>query len=66
MSAPGSRRELGAVPSAQLRYDPRTQVWTLHWIDGDSKWHIVQVMPRFNIKELLAEVEVDPYCLFFG
>jgi hypothetical protein len=54
------------VPSAQFRYDPRTQVWTLHWIDRDSKWHIVQVMPTFEITELLAEVEADPYCLFFG
>jgi hypothetical protein len=54
------------VPSAQFRYDPRTQVWTLHWIDGDSIWHIVQVMPTFEITELLAEVEGDPYCLFFG
>jgi hypothetical protein len=54
------------VPSAQLRYDPRTQAWTLHWIDGDSKWHIVQVMPTFEITELLAAVEADPDCLFFG
>ena len=54
------------VPSAQFRYDPRTQVWTLHWADRDSRWHIVQVTPTFEIKELLDEVEADRDCLFFG
>ncbi|MEY2420644.1 MAG: hypothetical protein QOI95_711 [Acidimicrobiaceae bacterium] len=54
------------VPSAQFRYDPRTQVWALYWADRDSKWHIVQVTPTFEIEELLDEVEADPHCLFFG
>lgn len=54
------------VPSAQLRYDDKTRVWSLYWIDSDDRWHIVQVAPTLDVGELIAEIERDPDCLFFG
>jgi len=54
------------VPSAQLRYDERTRVWALYWIDSNDKWHIVEATPTLVVEELLAEIDDDPDCLFFG
>jgi len=62
---PGSTDWL-RVPSAQLRYDERTRVWSLYWHASDDRWHIVQVAPTLDVSELLAEIEADPDCLFFG
>src|SRR5438132_14028212 len=53
------------VPSAQLRLDPYTRVWSLYWIDSHDRWHIVQAAPTLDVGELLAEIEADPDCLFF-
>src|SRR5260221_4143900 len=54
------------VPSAQLRLDPHTQIWSLYWIDSHDRWHIVPATPTPDVVELLAEIEADPDCLFFG
>ena len=54
------------VPSAQLRYDPFTRIWSLYWIDSHDRWHIVQATPSRDIEELLTEIGEDPDCLFFG
>ncbi len=54
------------VPSAQLRYDERTRVWALYWTDVNDRWHIVQATPTLDVRDLLAVIEADPDCLFFG
>lgn len=55
-------------PMAQLRYLDDEGRWTLHWADRNSRWHEYREGRIFtgSAAELLAEIEEDPTCIFWG
>lgn len=55
-------------PLAQLRYHPDDELWTLHCADRNSRWHEYREGGRFTgtAAELLAEIEDDSTCIFWG
>ena len=55
-------------PLAQLRYVPDDERWTLHWADRNSRWHEYREGNIFtgSASELLAEIDEDPTCIFWG
>jgi hypothetical protein len=57
-----SRREV-----ARLRYTTSTGVWTLYWPDRNSRFHRYDdLAPTPTLDRLLAEIEADPICIFWG
>jgi hypothetical protein len=54
-------------PVGQLRYDSGDHQWRLHWSDRNGRWHYYDMSePTANMHELLAEIEDDPTCIFWG
>lgn len=54
-------------PVAQFRYGPDLQVWTLYRADESQKWHLYDhLAPTPDLLRLIAEVDSDPFGLFFG
>jgi hypothetical protein len=51
---------------AQLRFDPDSSLWTLHWPDRNSRWHPYADLDPGAVHELLAEIDDDPTCIFWG
>ena len=52
---------------AQLRYDPKAQMWVLYWRDRNSKWHLYErIAPVKNIDRILAEIDRDPTGIYWG
>jgi hypothetical protein len=55
------------APIAQLRYDHESAPWSLFWADRNDRWHPYdQLYPTRNVKRVVAEIEDDPTCIFFG
>ena len=54
------------VRVAQLRYDPSDRRWTLYWADRNSRWHLYDLIDPGTVDELLAEIDQDPTCIFWG
>ena len=54
-------------PFAKARWIGTKKVWRLYWMRADRRWHSYQPMPEATTLEaLLAEVDRDPHCCFFG
>ncbi len=54
-------------PIARLRYTKSTGTWTLYWPDCNSKFHRYEDLdPTPMIERLLAEIDADPTCIFWG
>lgn len=52
---------------ARMRYTKSTGVWTLCWPDRHSKFHRYEDLdPTPTIDRLLAEIDADPRCIFWG
>ena len=52
---------------ARLRYTKSTGVWTLYWPDRHSRFHRYEDLdPTPTIDRLLAEIDADPTCIFWG
>jgi hypothetical protein len=52
---------------AQLRYDPSTSMWSLYWADRNSRWHRYDDLEAtMDLDEVIAEIDGDPTCIFFG
>jgi len=52
---------------AQLRYQPETQEWTLYWADSNSRWHRYDDLESTrDLDAVIAEIDEDPTCIFFG
>ncbi|MCU1380430.1 MAG: hypothetical protein JWN29_3413 [Acidimicrobiales bacterium] len=63
----GTSGEWIRQPVAQLRYEPDSGRWSLHWADRNSRWHPYDDLgPTKDVGRILAEVERDPTCIFFG
>jgi Protein of unknown function (DUF3024) len=58
--------EWSRVPIAQLRYDADHNHWTLYWADRNSRWHRYERLEPGTVDELLAEIDNDPTCIFWG
>ena len=45
----------------------QTRLWTLYWLDRNSKFHIYErIKPSKYIETLLKEVNSDPTGIFWG
>ncbi|MEX2619198.1 MAG: DUF3024 domain-containing protein [Egibacteraceae bacterium] len=54
-------------PVARLRYTKARQEWTLYWRDRNLKFHRYDIVdPSPDVESLLAEVDRDPGCIFWG
>jgi len=52
---------------ARLRYTKSTCSWALYWPDRNSKFHRYEdIDPTPTIDRLLAEIDADPICIFWG
>jgi hypothetical protein len=52
---------------AQLRFDPADATWALYWADRNSRWHRYNGVDATKIlDDVLAEIDDDPTCIFFG
>ena len=59
--------EWTSVPIARLRYTAGTQLWTLFWRDRNLRFHAYDSLaPSPNVEDLLAELDRDPTCIFWG
>lgn len=63
----GEPGEWTRMKIAQLRYDPSTARWALYWADRNSRWHRYDDLePTTDLDEIIAEIDDDPTCIFFG
>ncbi|HEY1652422.1 MAG TPA: DUF3024 domain-containing protein [Acidimicrobiales bacterium] len=62
----GHGMEWTRQPISQLRFDRATARWTLHWADRNSRWHLYDFIDPGTVGELLAEIDKDPTCIFWG
>ena len=52
---------------ARLRYTKSTGAWTLYWPDRNSRFHRYEGLdPTSRVDRLLAEIDADPTCIFWG
>jgi hypothetical protein len=62
----GKDTEWARMPIGQLRFDPDTALWTLFWSDRNDRWHLCDLIGPGTVGMLLAEIEHDPTCIFWG
>jgi len=54
-------------PIARLRYVRSTRLWTLYYHRHTGRWERYPLLtPTGRIAELLAEIDDDPICVFWG
>ena len=54
-------------PVAKLKFVRTMGEWRLFWMKRDLKWHgYVTLLSSKKLDELVAEVDKDPFCCFFG
>jgi hypothetical protein len=58
--------EWSRMPIAQLRLDPSGGNWTLFWSDRNDRWHLYDFIEPGTVADLLAEIDADPTCIFWG
>lgn len=68
---PPWREDLGPEwtrqPIARLAYVAKRSEWTLYWTDRNSKFHRYDMVEPTNaVTDLLAEIDRDPTCIFWG
>ena len=55
------------IPVARFRYFSGLNEWRLFWRDRNGRWHTYdRVLPAERFQDLLAEVDEDPTCIFWG
>ncbi len=56
-----------SFPIARLRYTASRKEWTLYWRDRNLRFHRYEdSAPTGDISELIAEIDRDPTCIFWG
>ena len=59
--------EWTTFPIARLRDTPKDKTWTLYWRDRNLRFHIYDLIaPSNHVQDLLAEIDRDPTCNFWG
>jgi hypothetical protein len=52
---------------AKFRYFVGRREWQLYWRDSNERWHVYDLLPPSRrFERLLAEVDADPTCIFWG
>lgn len=55
------------LPVARMRYTASRGTWELFWRDRNLRWrHYNLAKPTACIQTLLAEIDRDPTCIFWG
>lgn len=55
------------LPCAKLKFVKTTGEWRLYWMRRDLKWHGYEPLPSSDrLDQLVAEIDEDPNCCFFG
>ena len=55
------------LPVAKIKFVRTANEWRLYWMRSDLKWHGYDLLPSSrDLEELVAEIDKDPYCCFFG
>ena len=55
------------VPIARLRYIKRRNEWLLYYSDSNDRFHRYEwLAPSSNIRDLIQEIDRDPYAIFWG
>ena len=56
-----------SFPIARLRYTAAHKLWTLYWRDRNLQFHAYDLLaPSQSVRNLLAEIDRDPTCIFWG
>jgi hypothetical protein len=59
--------EWTSFPIARLRYTVASKSWTLYWRDRHLRFHLYDLIePSSSVDDLLAEIDRDPTCIFWG
>lgn len=59
--------EWSSLKIAQLRYDPGSNTWSLFCRDRNERWwEYDNIGPTADVSPLLAEIDADPTCIFWG
>jgi Protein of unknown function (DUF3024) len=59
--------EWTSFPIARLRYTTAEKSWTLYWRDRNLRFHLYDLLaPSNRVDDLLAELDRDPTCIFWG
>lgn len=54
-------------PIARLRYTKSRREWAIYWRDRNLKFHLYELAePTADVGALLAEIDRDPTCIFWG
>lgn len=54
-------------PIARMAYAANRNEWTLYWADRNSNFHRYDCLESTSIvSDLLAEIDHDPTCIFWG
>jgi Protein of unknown function (DUF3024) len=54
-------------PAAKLRFVRTTGLWTLYWMRDNLRWHRYRpAAPSRDLATLVAVLDRDEYCAFFG
>lgn len=60
-------KEWTSMPIAQIRYNEKTEEWTLYCADRNDKWHeCYDSEPTKNLDKILDEIDKDPTGIFWG
>jgi hypothetical protein len=52
---------------AKVTFVRSQKVWKLYWMRGNLKWHSYEPLSSAaSLEELVAEIDEDPMCCFFG
>jgi hypothetical protein len=55
------------APLARLSYSKQAGEWTLYYADRNDRFHRYwECGPSAHVAELLAEIDADPTCIFWG
>ena len=55
------------IEIAKMTFVRSQKVWKLYWMRGNLKWHSYDPLPSAsNLESLVAEIDEDPMCCFFG
>ncbi len=55
------------MPLARAKWVATRKTWRLYWMRADNKWHSYRPLPEApTLAAILAEVDRDPICCFFG